>query len=279
MVEDRLLPIASPDEVRAFARRLPVALDEAAFAELVLGFPRRYLETTPAVEVLRHYALMNGLGGRAVISSLARDGAGYRLCVVARERRFLFARIAGSLSCFGLNIESAEAFANANARVLDTFTCTDPRGHLETHDNRRSFQAFLESVVAGQTELLPLLRARIPEFSRHIEGLLLDFDDGAHGVATRMRLRAPDRIGLLYLVSHTLSALGCNIEMAYVATAGGSARDDFYVTRDGGRLTEEDQAALRTALFERATPRDPAARAAGSSESISALRGSSRRSA
>lgn len=279
MVEDRLLPIASPDEVRAFARRLPVALDEAAFAELVLGFPRRYLETTPAVEVLRHYALMNGLGGRAVISSLARDGAGYRLCVVARERRFLFARIAGSLSCFGVNIESAEAFANANERVLDTFTCTDPRGHLETHDNRRSFQAFLESVVAAQTELLPLLRERIPGFSTRIEGLRLGFDDSAHPGATRLRLRACDRIGLLYLVSHTLSCLGCNIEMAYVATAGGSAEDDFYVTRDGRKLTEADQAALRTALFGRATARDPAARAAGSSEPTSALRGSSRRSA
>lgn len=134
-------------------------------------------------------------------------------------------------------------------------------------------------MVAGQTELAPLLRARIPEFSTSIDDLALDFDDAAHPTATRMRLTAPDRIGLLYLVSHTLSALGCNIEMAYVATAGGSAQDEFYVTRDGGRLTQQDQAALRTALYERTTPRDPAARAAESCESTSALRGSSRRSA
>lgn len=279
MVDDRLLPIASPEEVREFARRVPVALDEAVFAELVLGFPRRYLETTPGVELLRHYGLINGLGTRAVISSLARDDAGYRLCVVARDRRFLFARIAGSLSCFGLNIVSAEAFANANAVVLDTFTCTDPGGRLETQDERRSFQALLESVIAGQTELAPLLRERIPDFSTRIEGLELAFDDGAHPVATKLRLSACDRIGLLYLVSHTLSALGCDIEMAYVATAGGSAEDEFFVTRDGGKLTQEDQAALRAALFERATPPDPAARAEGSLGSTSALRASSTPSA
>lgn len=275
MVDDRLLPLANPDEVRAFARRLPMALDEAAFAGLVLGFPRRYLETTPGIEVLRHYALMNALGGRAVISSLAREDAGFRLCLVARDRRFLFARIAGSFSCHGLNIVSAEAFANANALVLDTFTCTDPHGRLETQDERRSFQAFLEEVVAGQTELAPLLRERVPEFSTRIDGLALDFDDAAHPLATRLRLCAPDRIGLLYLVSHTLSALGCDIEMAYVATAGGSAEDEFFVTREGGKLTQEDQAALRTAFFERATPPDPAARAEGSPGSTSTLHASS----
>jgi [protein-PII] uridylyltransferase len=258
VVEDRLLPIASTDEVRAFARRVPVALDEAAFAELVLGFPRRYLETTPGVEVLRHYALINGLGTRAVISSLARDDIGYRLCVVARDRRFLFARIAGSLSCFGLNIVSAEAFANANAVVLDTFTCTDPGGRLEMPDERRSFQALLESVIAGQTQLAPLLRERIPDFSTRVDGLELSFDDMAHPAATRLHVSARDRIGLLYLISHTLSALGCNIEMAYAATAGGSAEDDFFVTRDGRKLQDDARDAVRTALLHRRDDADAA---------------------
>jgi [protein-PII] uridylyltransferase len=258
VVDDRLLPIASPEDVRAFARRVPVTLDEAAFSELVLGFPRRYLETTPGVEVLRHYALINGLGARVVISSLARDGAGYRLCVVARDRRFLFARIAGALSCFGLDITCAEAFANANAVVLDTFSCADPSGRLETQDERRSFQAFLENVIAGQTPLAPLLRERIPDFSTRIEGLELAVDDEAHPTATRLRVTARDRIGLLYLLSHTLSALGCNIEMAYVTTAGGMAADDFFVTKGGRKLDDDARDAVRTALLHRRDAADAA---------------------
>src|SRR5262245_34971284 len=277
MLDDRLLPLANAEAVRAFARRLPVALDEQAFADLVLGFPRRYLETTPALEVLRHYALMNALGSRPVISSLARSEAGYRLCVVARDRKFLFARIAGSLSCFGLDIVSAEAFANANALVLDTFDCLDRTGRLEAQDERRGFQALLESVVAGQTQLAPLLRERVPDFSTAIDGLELSFDDLAHLRATRLSLAARDRVALLYLVCHTISALGFDIEMAYVATALGRAQDDFYLTSGGGRLSQEDRAALRAALFERANPPDPAARAAGSSESTSALLASSTR--
>jgi [protein-PII] uridylyltransferase len=277
MLDDRLLPLASADDVRAFARRLPVALDEQAFAELVLGFPRRYLDTTPGMEVLRHYGLMNALGSRAVISSLARSEAGYRLCVVARDRRFLFARIAGSLSCFGLDIVSAEAFANANALVLDTFDCVDRLGRLEVQDERRAFQALLESVLAGRTQLAPLLRERLPGFSTAVEQLELSFDDLAHPRATRLRLRARDRVALLYLVCHTISALGFDIEMAYVATADGRADDDFFLTHGGGRLSQEDRAALRAALSERATPPVPAARAAESSESTSAPLASSTR--
>jgi [protein-PII] uridylyltransferase len=277
MTEDRLLPLASADDVRAFARRLPVALDEQAFAELVLGFPRRYLDSTPGLEVLRHYALMNALGSRAVISSLARNESGYRLCVVARDRHFLFARIAGSLSCYGLDIVAAEAFANANDLVLDTFDCVDRHGRLDAQDERRALQALLESVVAEKTQLAPLLRERIPDFSTAIPGLELDFDDRAHPRATRLRLRARDRVALLYLVCHTISALGFDIEMAYVATAGGWAQDDFYLTRRDGRLSPLDQDALEAALFERATPPDHAARAAGSSASTSALLESSTR--
>jgi [protein-PII] uridylyltransferase len=277
VLDDRLLPLASADDVRAFARRLPVALDEQAFAELVLGFPRRYLDTTPGLEVLRHYGLMNGLGSRAVISSLARSESGYRLCVVARDRRFLFARIAGSLSCFGLDITGAEAFANANALVLDTFDCVDRQGRLESQDERRALQALLESVVAEKTQLAPLLRARIPEFSIAIPGLELEFDDAAHPRATRLRLRARDRVALLYLVCHTISALGLDIEMAYVATAGGLAQDDFYLTRAGARLRAGDRDALTAALFERATPPDREARAVGSYASTSALLESSTR--
>ena len=277
MPDDRLLPLASADDVRGFARRLPVALDEQAFAELVLGFPRRYLDTTPGLEVLRHYGLMNALGSRAVISSLARSESGYRLCVVARDRHFLFARIAGSLSCFGLDIAGAEAFANANALVLDTFDCVDATGRLEAQEERRALQALLERVVAGQTQLAPLLRERIPYFSTAIDGLELDFDDVAHPRATRLRLRAHDRVALLYLVCHTISALGFDIEMAYVATAGGLAQDDFYLTRSGARLSALDRDALKTALFERATPPDREARAVESYASTSALLESSTR--
>lgn len=239
MTPSSVLPITGPEEVEAFLRRLPLAVDARRFSELVLGFPRRYLETTPAVEVVRHFALMNSLGSRPLVSSLAQEGSTWRICVVARDRRFLFARLAGSLSCFGMNIVSADAFANANSMVLDIFACVDRDRYLETPEHRRGLQAFLEGVVSGSIDLEQRLRERLPRLGLATERALgLSWDDDAHPTATRLLVAGGDSLGLLYLLSRELSEAGCNIEMAYVATSGGTVSDAFFLTRNGKKLSE-----------------------------------------
>ena len=244
-----VLPIASPEEVDAFLRRLPLAVDRARFSELVLGFPRRYLETTPGAEVVRHFALMNSLGPRPLVSSLARDGESWRICVVARDRRFLFARLAGSLSCFGMNIVSAEAFANANSLVLDTFSCVDGDGHLDSPEQRRRFQAFLEDAVGGTVDLEAQIRTRLPGLGGvGAAPLELEWDDEAHPTATRLRVAGGDRLGLLYLMSRAFSEAGCNIEVAYVETPGGTVSDTFFLNRDGAKLGASAKQAVAEGL-------------------------------
>jgi [protein-PII] uridylyltransferase len=248
-------PIARPEEVEAFLRRLPVAVDRSQFAALVLGFPRRYLEQTKAAEVVRHYALMRALTSRSVVSSLSRLHAGWRINVVARDRSFLFARIAGALSCFGLSIVAAEAFANANALVLDGFDCVDPSGALHDPEAPRRFQAFLEDVVSGAQDVEPLLADRLPGLKLPPDtALRFEWDDEAHAAATRLLLQAPDSFGLLYLVSRTLSLAGCNIEMAEIATPAGRALDAFYLTRAGARLSLDDRRTIERALDELVEP-------------------------
>lgn len=225
-------PIVSPEEIEGFLRRLPVALDRRRFTELALGFPRAYLEHTPATEVVRHFALMTSLGERSVISSLARDGERWRICVVARDRAQLFARIAGSLSCHGLDVVSAEAFANANALVLDTFCCVDRLGHLERIEDRRAFQVFLEGVVEGRT-LLPRRQIDAVGPADSAWRAEVELQDVDYPPSTRLAVSAPDRIGLLYLLGEALSGAGCNIEAAYVATPSGTACDTFFLTQSG----------------------------------------------
>ena len=43
------LSITEPEEVRAFLRKLPLAVDEERFTRFVLGFPHRYLAATSPV--------------------------------------------------------------------------------------------------------------------------------------------------------------------------------------------------------------------------------------
>jgi UTP:GlnB (protein PII) uridylyltransferase len=241
------LPVTDEHEVRSFLDRLPLAVDRERFTRFVLGFPHHYLRNTSAVEVVRHFGLVQSLGQRAAVSSLAQEGSLWRLVVVAADRRFLFARLAGSLTVFGANIVSAEAFANTEGIVLDTFTLSDSGGRFASPEERRRFQGYLESVIVGKVDLEAALP---PESRRPLQGwaLTLDWEDEAHPVASVLRVRGRDARGLLYAISRGLSEADADIGLAHVATEGGEVRDSFYLTVGGGKLDESAKARVVRAL-------------------------------
>jgi UTP:GlnB (protein PII) uridylyltransferase len=250
-------PITNPAEVAAFVRGLPLAMDPG-FAHFVLGFPRRYLEETPRAEVVKHYALAGSLGAKPVISSLARADALWKLCVITRDRRFLFSRIAGALSCFGMDIVAAEAFANASAVVLDTFRFRDDERRFEDSALRRRFQVFLEEAVEGKADLEPLLKERLERKELPaVAGFTVEMEDEPRLDATRLRLSGPDRFGLLYLFSRRLSEAGADIALAEIETDSGRVRDEFLLTRDGRPLGADGRADVARALDGLATLTPP----------------------
>jgi [protein-PII] uridylyltransferase len=240
---DREFPVADAGEVEAFLRRLPLRVDAERFVSFARGFPTRYLAKTPPLEVVRHYGLMEGLGKRAVITSLAREGPLWQLCVVARDRSFLFAHIAGSLSAFGMSIVAAEAFANANALVLDTFRFADPDGRFEDDGERRAFQHLLEEATSGRASL-----PEPPETGAAAGSLQPAFDDLAHPQFTRLVVEGPDRFGLLFRVARVLSESGCSIEIAYIATPESGVHDEFFLSEGRARLHAETKEALGASL-------------------------------
>ena len=224
-------------------------MDRERFCDFVLGFPRRYLANTPRVEIVKHYLLVESLGDKPVISSLAKEGNLWKLCLVASDRKFLFLRFAGTLSCFGMNIVTAEAFANANSLVLDTFHFVDPERYFAKGNHKQQFQYFLEEVVQGKTDLEPLLKIRWDRLTlAENETFSADFDNDSHPSATCLTLNSPDHFGHLYLVSRCISEEGHNIEMAYVETSGGRVNDQFYLTHDGAKLTRSRQETLKSKL-------------------------------
>ena len=248
-------PIVDPEEVAAFLRGLPLSMDPG-FTRFVLGFPRKYLTETPRAEVVKHYALAGSLGAKPVISSLARSDSGraeaalWKLSVITRDRRFLFARIAGALSSSGMDIVAAEAFANASAVVLDTFWFRDEEGRFEDHGLRRRFQVFLEEVVEGKADLTARLQERLARRSTapSVDGFEVAMEDEPALGATRLRLSGPDRFGLLHLFTLRLSEAGADIVLATIATDAGRVRDEFLLTRDGRPLGAEGRAEVERAL-------------------------------
>ena len=64
-------------------------------------------------------------------------------------------------------------------------------------------------------------------------------DNALSDAYTVIEVKCPDRIGLLYLITRTLSALDLDIASARIATEIDQAFDTFYVHDRDGRKVEE----------------------------------------
>jgi [protein-PII] uridylyltransferase len=216
------------------------------------GFPVRYLRTHSEAGIDEHMALEEKSHKRGMAVDVRKLDSAWQLTLIAHDRPGLFASVAGTLSCFGMNILKAEAFSNLRSLVLDTFTFADPARTLDLNPSEIDrLQATVERVLSGKADVKELLRNRpkpvLPSRKAGIAARVA-FDSEASGTATLIEIVAEDRPGLLYDLATAVSANGGNIEVVLIDTQAHKAIDVFYVTADGGKLSAEKQAAIRVAV-------------------------------
>ncbi len=217
------------------------------------GFPRRYLAVHSATEIAAHLALYQKLGTDPVQTELLATRHGFSLTLLAADRPALFATISGVLTGWGMNINKADAFANAAGVVLDTFHFADLHRTLELNPSEAErFRKSLADVVNGKAPLEPLLksresagRGRAPKVTVETR---INFDDASSAHSTLLEIVTQDHPGLLYEIGSALARLGCNIEVALIDTEGHKAIDVFYLTAQGKKLTTQKQELLREVL-------------------------------
>ncbi len=227
----------------ATARHLTRALRNEIAEE---GLPTRYLLTHTAEEIEEHHRMER----TGTVTKLERVESAYKLTVIAPDKPYQFARVAGALASFGMNILRAEAFGNERHVAIETFTFADPMRALElnpTEINR--LEEMVRDAVEGRRQVEHLLRARAnPKRHPTEEITRVAFDNTASERATLFEITASDRPGLLFDLARSISAKGFNIEVVLIDTEGRKAIDVFYVT-DGGRpLDQESAASLRDDL-------------------------------
>jgi [protein-PII] uridylyltransferase len=229
--------------------------ERVAFLE---GFPTRYLRTHTEQEIDEHMALEEKSRKRKAAVDIRKLESAWQLTLVAADRPFLFASVAGTLSSFGMNILKAEAFANRRGLVLDTFTFDDPSRTLDLNPTEVDrLRATAERVLAGKTDVRELLRNRpkpvLPSRKARIPAKV-SFDSEASRTATLVEIVAEDRPGLLYDLAAAISSNGGNIEVVLIDTQAHKAIDVFYVTDGGQKLGAEKQRVLGEALRKACEP-------------------------
>ena len=242
------------DETLARLRSLsPVT--GSRFKSFLEGFPQRYLLVHTAEEVLRHMQMADELGREPVQVELKRGRHWYELTMVTGDRPFLFAKLAGVLAAWGMNIVKANAFSNQAGTVVDTLYFTDRFRTLELNLSEwERFRRSVASVLIGEADLDKMLRDR----QRSEKGVIakvkvetkIEFDDLSSAASTLVQVIAQDRPRLLHRIASCLSDQKCNIEIALIDTEGQMAIDTFYLTSGAKKLESEHQKRVERALLE-----------------------------
>jgi [protein-PII] uridylyltransferase len=218
----------------------------------------RYLATTAPQRIACHLRLVESLDEDAIATELFHhpDLGSSELVIAARDAQGLFSLIAGTLAAHGINILSAQIHTRADGIAIDTFQVNDPVGEPVTEEARwRRTLAALRRVVGGEESVEGLLarRAATRTVGEVVTGPpKISIDNEASDSHTVVEVKCPDRVGLLYAITRTLSALSLDIGSARIATEIDHAYDTFYIADRQGRRVEDPTAIarLREALEE-----------------------------
>jgi [protein-PII] uridylyltransferase len=220
------------------------------------GLPKRYLRVYPPEDVLRHTKMAERLASEPVQLELERGRHWFELTLVTTDRPFLFAKVAGALAAWGMNIVKANAFSNQAGIVVDTFYFTDRFRTLELNlPEWDRFKLSLSDVLTGEADLDRMLqdRMRSEDKSRSTKVKIdtqISFDDSCSSSSTLAQVIAEDRPGLLHRICSSFSSQNCNIEIALIDTEGQMAIDAFYLTSGANKLTHEHQKQIEKDLLE-----------------------------
>jgi len=230
-------------------RKLEPDLDPEDFERFLEGFPIRYLRTTPPDVIYEHCRMSSRISADNPVETLIKKRKTfYELCVITPDRKRLFAKIVGLLSYFEMNILRGFAFANRRQTILDIFHFSDERRAFRHAEERDRFLNLLHRTVADEVSVQTLIRGKeeSPLFRRTTPRFApsLYFEDEHSERYTIMEIIAPDAIGLLYRISTEIAALACDIDFAIISTEGDKAVDVFYLSHQGGKLSEESKSNL-----------------------------------
>jgi [protein-PII] uridylyltransferase len=238
----------------------------AALAERLAGWP----EAERAAELARHYPpywLGLDTDTQAILAGLARETRGTdqfssrflpddshdatKACLYMADHPGIFSRMAGAFALASASVVDARTYTTADGMACSVFWIQDRDGHPFEASRLPRLKRTIERTLKGEVIARDALRERRRDKPRELSFTVptrIVFDNDGSELHTVIEVNARDRLGLLHVLTRTLSALNINIVSAIIATYGEHAVDAFYVKDLFGHKIRSPQ---KLALIER----------------------------
>jgi [protein-PII] uridylyltransferase len=259
---------ASSERVKAVIKKIIEMLEDefptARVREELKAMPVRLLLSNTLPAIAGHVRMLIGLEEAEVLMQLDHQAAsGYsEFTICAQDMPGLFSRITGVMAANGVNILGAQINTSRNGKVLDILQVNSPQGMLITDPQRwQKVEAEMRLAIHGEVKVADLVGRRqrptlltsrpAPRFATRVE-----IDNEVSADYTVIDIYTHDKVGLLYLITSTLTRLGLYIGVSKISTKVDQVADVFYV-RDifGQKIMNADKLAeittqLKTAIDE-----------------------------
>ena len=231
----------------------PADLTAQEVESFLHGLPRRYLQLFSRDAVYKHVRLSKNLGDDDIKAWVERKDDEWELTVITRDRPFLFSNISGVLSSFGMDILRGFAFTKPEGLIVDLFRFNDDERFLAMNaDGDARLVRLLEDVIRGRVDLAARLKGREEgAFRQRLPGFapVVHCDGDSSRRYTIVEIVAENALGLLYRMSRTMSEFGVEVDLVLISTEGRRAIDVFHLTKQGKKLSAEQQEQLTENLL------------------------------
>ena len=246
------------------ARETLVASDGAA--KWAREMEDAYFNSFSAEDHASHYALIRRAvenRGAAALTRVSSIHNTTEVVVAARDRKGLFADLAGAFPLLGANVVGARVYTSGSGEALDIFHVHDNAGAPFGADNPASLERLtgaLEAAARGEAIVAEPRRLFDPgRAAAFAVPVSISIDNEASEAATVVEVSGPDRPGLLQALARVLSNRELHLVSAHIDGYGERAVDAFYVVRrDGTKLMHPRAiAGLKDALTDALVPANP----------------------
>lgn len=228
------------DAIREAAGGIP--LGESEVEAHVRRFGSAYLDQVRPRSVVRHLLMLRRPPRPGDVASRVTplpddDERRRELDVVTIDTPGLLSRICGVVSLAGGQVVRASAHTTDDGVAVDTVEVEAPPG--VTTSWWAGFEGDLVDAVAGRIALRARVDLQAGEVGgprdREVDVAVVSGDAG-----DEVRVRTPDRLGLLFAITDALAELRLDIRVARVETRNGHADDRFVVRTAAGDALDHE---------------------------------------